>query len=202
MPGHDYANIVMIVSACDYHFWIAMNKSRGASIILSDIWVSIPVDFGLPRYPTMVKWKISCVFKKHILYYVHSQKLAAVLAVSLNIASRWDGSKAERQGIYGTLKGRQPFFSPDDDQSLRRLKSDQVAEAWAQIADRIPGSLPARCAKGGATTSSRPSRCQDGQRKKTANCCDSMPNSARDGLSSADEGEVGLPQISKQIPVP
>jgi hypothetical protein len=41
--------------------------------------------------------------------------------------------------IFGTLKGHRRFFSPEDDEMLRRLKGESFSVTWSQIADRMPG---------------------------------------------------------------
>jgi hypothetical protein len=41
--------------------------------------------------------------------------------------------------LFGTLKGHRRFFSPEDDQMLRRLKEESLSVTWGQIADRMPG---------------------------------------------------------------
>jgi hypothetical protein len=50
-------------------------------------------------------------------------------------------SKEDRDAshIFGTLKGHRRFFSPEDDQTLQRLKGESSSVTWAQIADRMPG---------------------------------------------------------------
>jgi hypothetical protein len=45
----------------------------------------------------------------------------------------------DQQNIYGTLKGYRRFFSPQDDDTLRQLKTDLQTMTWAQIADLMPG---------------------------------------------------------------
>jgi hypothetical protein len=45
-----------------------------------------------------------------------------------------------RQGrVFGTLRGCRRFFSGDDDDTLRRLKSDASSLSWSQIAELMPG---------------------------------------------------------------
>jgi hypothetical protein len=41
--------------------------------------------------------------------------------------------------IYGTLKGHRRFFSPEDDQILRSLRSSDPTITWAEISQRMPG---------------------------------------------------------------
>jgi hypothetical protein len=44
--------------------------------------------------------------------------------------------------IYGTLKGDRRFFSVEDDQTLRQLKTINPDMTWMQLADQMPGFSP------------------------------------------------------------
>jgi hypothetical protein len=44
--------------------------------------------------------------------------------------------------VYGTLKGNRRFFSIEDDQTLRQLKTAHPDMTWMQLADQMPGFSP------------------------------------------------------------
>jgi glycerophosphoryl diester phosphodiesterase len=53
-----------------------------------------------------------------------------------------DGPEPPFSQVFRTLKGHRRFFSSEDDQRLRRLKSDCPSLPWAQMAELMPGFSP------------------------------------------------------------
>jgi hypothetical protein len=53
-----------------------------------------------------------------------------------------DAPEQPPERIYGTLKGNRRFFSIDDDQTLRNLKTCFPDLTWPQLSERMPGFSP------------------------------------------------------------